>query len=277
MKIGIDLGGTNIRAGLVDRGAIMKKRCEPCKADMSEQTILNQLKELIAALLEPGVERIGVGVPSVVDVEQGIVYNVANIPSWKEVHLKSILEEAFHLPVAVNNDCNCFALGEYHFGVRRQYRNIVCITLGTGVGAGIIIDGKLYMGNNAGAGEIGSLPYLLHDYEYYCCSHFFVREYGITGKDAYEKTCAGDLRLLPLWDEIGAHLGALLKAVLFTYDPEAIIIGGSIANAFRLFSKKMYDVLQTFPYPATVERLKIMVSDNENSALLGAAMLECKG
>ncbi|MDR1681732.1 MAG: ROK family protein [Prevotellaceae bacterium] len=273
MRIGVDLGGTNIRAGIIDRNAIIKKLSEPCKAEMPEQAVLGQLKEIISALMPPGVESIGIGVPSVVDAERGIVYNVANIPSWKEIPLKSILEEAFQIPVMVNNDCNCFALGEYHFGLHRQYRNIVCITLGTGVGAGIIIDGKLYAGNNTGAGEIGSLPYLRHDYEYYCSSRFFLHEHGITGKDAYERTCAGDRSLLPLWNEIGNHLGALMKAILYTYDPEAIVMGGSISNAFRFFSAKMYESLQSFPYPATIERIKIMVSKDEDSALLGAAAL----
>ena len=273
MRIGIDLGGTNIRAGIVDGGVLVKKLSEPCKSGMPEQAILNQLKKMISALLAPGVERIGVGVPSVVDVERGIVYNVANIPSWKEVHLKSILEEEFHLPVAVNNDCNCFALGEYHFGTGKIYKDMVCLALGTGVGAGIIIDGKLYTGHNAGAGEIGSLPYLLHDYEYYCSGCFFRKEHGITGKEACEKGRAGDPHALQLWRETGAHIGNLIKAVLFAYDPQAIILGGSVALAFDLFSKTMYESLRRFPYPETVERLAILHSQKEDVALLGAAAL----
>jgi glucokinase len=273
MKIGVDLGGTNIRAGIVDCGATVKKLSEPCKAKMPEQAILNQLKEMISALMVPGVESIGVGVPSVVDVERGIVYNVANIPSWKEVHLKSILEKEFHLPVAVNNDCNCFALGEYYFGTGKIYKNMVCLALGTGAGAGIIINGKLYAGHNAGAGEIGCLPYLAHDYEYYCSGNFFIKEHGITGKEAFKRGCAGDRHTMDLWNEMGLHIGNLIKAVLFTYDPQAIILGGSIANAFNFFSEKMYESLKRFPYPETVERIAIRNSQKEDVALLGAAAL----
>jgi glucokinase len=273
MRIGVDLGGTNIRAGIVDRGATLRKLSEPCRAGMSEQVILGQLKAMISALLVPGVEGIGIGVPSVVDVERGIVYNAANIPSWKEVHLKSILEKEFRLPVAVNNDCNCFALGEYHFGAGKAYQNIVCLALGTGVGAGIIINGQLYTGHNAGAGEIGSLPYLAHDYEYYCSGCFFTREHGLTGKEAYERGCAGDPHALSLWRAAGTHIGSLLAAVLFAYDPQAIILGGSIARAFDLFRDTMRESLRRFPYPATVDRVAILPSQKDDAALLGAAVL----
>jgi glucokinase len=189
------------------------------------------------------------------------------------VHLKSILEKEFHLPVAVNNDCNCFALGEYHFGTGKIYQNMVCLALGTGVGAGIIINGKLYTGHNAGAGEIGCLPYLAHDYEYYCSGCFFVKEHDITGKEAYERGCAGDPHALHLWRETGAHIGNLIKAVLFTYDPQAIILGGSIAHAFDFFRETMYESLKRFPYPETVERIAILPSQKKDVALLGAAVL----
>jgi glucokinase len=273
MKIGIDLGGTNIRAGVTNDGEVIRKRTEPCKAGEAAEVIINQLKTMISALVTPIVKSIGIGVPSVVDAEKGIVYNATNIPSWEKVHLKAILEEEFHLPVAVNNDCNCFALGEYHFGTGKMYPNMVCLALGTGVGAGIIIDGKLYMGNNTGAGEIGCLPYLAHDYEYYCSGCFFLKEHGLTGKEAFERGRAGDQHALGLWRETGVHIGNLIKAVLFTYDPQAIVLGGSVANAFDFFKEAMYESLRDFPYPETVARLTIRCSQKEDVALLGAAIL----
>ncbi|GHT42572.1 sugar kinase [Bacteroidia bacterium] len=273
MKIGIDLGGTNVRMGIVADGKIVDKLAESCKADAAEEVVVDQLKAMIRRLLNPSVESIGIGVPSVVDVEKGIVYDVANIPSWKKVHLKDLLEAEFKVPVAVNNDCNCFALGEYHFGAGAGSKNIVCLALGTGVGAGIIINGKLYVGNNAGAGEIGCIPYLDADYEFYCGSRFFAEKHALTGKEAYERVRAGDMQALSLWQEAGAHIGNLLKAVLFAYDPEMIILGGSISNAYAYFVDAMRESLKTFPYSETVERLKIRVSQKEDIALLGAAML----
>lgn len=273
MKIGIDLGGTNVRAGIVENGTIIRKIAEPCRADKSEMEVLDHITGMIRQLMTDDVKGIGIGVPSVVDAEHGIVYNVANIPSWEEVHLKTILEEEFHIPVAVNNDCNCFALGEYRFGEGAAYKDVVCVAMGTGVGAGIIIDGKLYMGSNTGSGEIGCLPYLDLTYEHYCGSYFFSQIHGITGKDAYDRAVQKDPVALKLWAEMGEHIGNLMNAILFTYDPQAIILSGSISNAYDFFSGTMYETMQKFPYPETIQRIHISVSKKEDIALLGASEL----
>lgn len=276
MIIGVDLGGTNMRVGLVKGGVIVQKEIVPCPSQATEQEVLLCLERLTGRLMCPEVVGIGVGVPSVVDADKGIVYNVANIPSWKEVPLKRILEKRFSVPVFINNDSNCFALGEKRFGKGRAYRNMVGITIGTGIGAGIIIDHKLYGGRNTGAGEIGSLSYLEHDFEHYCSSGFFVRYHGLTGKEAAEKAISGDARALKIWEEFGSHLGELMKAVLFTYDPEAIIIGGGIASAFPLYEQAMNEILLGFPYKETVKQVKILVSRIEDVALLGASALAGK-
>ena len=100
-----------MRVGLTDGSTLVNSVIEPCPSKEAEEVVINQLKRQIAQLMSPEVNSIGIGVPSVVDSVQGIVYNVANIPSWKEVHLKELLEQEFGIPVAVNNDANCFALG----------------------------------------------------------------------------------------------------------------------------------------------------------------------
>ena len=174
MRIGVDLGGTNVRAGLVKDGHIVRLLSEPCKADRPEGEVVDHIASLIGELMQPEVSRIGIGVPSVVDAARGIVYNVVGIPSWREVYLKDLLEKRFSVPVHVNNDCNCFALGVCRFGEASAFSDVVCVALGTGVGAGVVIGGKLYCGRDTGAGEIGSIPYLDRDYEYYCSSRFFV-------------------------------------------------------------------------------------------------------
>lgn len=273
MKIGIDFGGTNTRVGIVDNGTIVKLISEPTLSDKPEQIILDHLKGLIHRIITPEVKGIGIGVPSVVDAERGIVYNVANIPSWKEVHLRQILEDEYHVPVAVNNDCNCFALGEFAFGEAKGYLDAVCMTLGTGVGAGLIIDGKLYAGSNTGAGEIGSIPYLDHDFEHYCSSLFFIEKHNITGKELYEKAKQGDVYGLELMAEFGRHLGNLINTLLYVYDPQVIVIGGSIALSYEFFSEAVYEKLAAFPYPETVKRLRIHLSKKDNIGLLGASML----
>ncbi len=273
MKIGIDLGGTNMRVGLVDGLALVKKEVSPCPAQESSDKVLAQLEELVERSMCAEVEGIGIGVPSVVDAEQGIVYNVANIPSWKVVPLKRLLEERFSVPVSINNDSNCFALGVKRFGEGREFHSMVGMTIGTGVGAGIIINDTLYSGRNTGAGEVGSLPYLDYDFEHYCSSGFFVRYHGMTGMEAGIRAAKGDLQALEIWNEFGAHLGELMKSVLFAYDPEAIVVGGGIASAFTYYESSMWKAMSGFPYQETVKRVKILVSQVEDAALLGASAL----
>lgn len=273
MNIGIDLGGTNMRVGLVENGELIRKEMVSCPSKATCEEVLAQLEGLIERVMCPEVQGIGVGVPSVVDSEEGIVYNAANIPSWTEVPLKRLLQERFAVPAHINNDSNCFALGVKMFGEGRQFQNLVGMTIGTGVGTGIIINGELYCGQNTGAGEVGSLPYLSYDFEHYCSSGFFVRYHHLTGKEAAEKAAAGDAEALEVWDEFGAHLGELMKAVLFTYDPEAIVLGGGIASALAFYEGAMRKAMLTFPYEETVKRVKVFATQIEDVALLGASAL----
>ena len=273
MKIGIDLGGTNMRVGLTDGATLVNSVIEPCPAKETEEVVLNQLKRQIAQLMSSDVTGIGIGVPSVVDSVCGIVYNVANIPSWKEVHLKEQLEKEFGIPVAVNNDANCFALGVWKYGEGKGTRDMVGLTMGTGIGSGIIINGQLYNGVNTGAGEIGSLPFKDADYEFYCSSRFFSHLHGDTGANFGKRAQAGDAEAIAVWNEFGQNVGELIKAVLFTYAPEAIIIGGGIASAFPLFEAPMRASLESFPYPANVAATRIMPSTLPNAAILGAGAL----
>jgi len=273
MIIGVDLGGTNIRAGVINDGAIISLNQALLVEKESQQKTISQLISVIAPLITPEVIGIGIGVPSVVDVEKGIVYDVVNIPSWKRVELKKILETEFRIPVSINNDVNCFALGEHHFGQAQAFSSIVGVALGTGIGAGIIINNSLYTGSNCGAGEIGSLPYLDKNFEYYTSSIFFKSEHSTTALKAYEEAMKGDKNALDIWAQYGFHLGNILKAILYTYDPEAIVLGGSISKAYSLFEKSMKTALTDFQFPETIHKLKIMKTEIDNIALLGAAAL----
>ena len=140
----IDLGGTNIRAARITDGEMEQHIAVGCHADGSEQEVFDQLYSLIDQLLDSRVSRIGIGVPSVVDFKRGIVYDVQNIPAWKEVHLKERMEQRYHIETRVDNDVNCYVLGEKYFGCARNFSDIVGITLGTGIGAGIIINNAIY-------------------------------------------------------------------------------------------------------------------------------------
>ena len=273
MRIGVDLGGTNMRVGLVSDSRLVEKEIRPCPSKGTKEEVLLQLEEQIAQLMNSEVTGIGIGVPSVVDSREGIVYNVANIPSWDEVHLKALLEKKFGIPVQVNNDANCFALGVWHFGEGKGCENMVGLTMGTGIGSGIIIGGQLYNGLNTGAGEIGSLPFKDADYEFYCSSRFFSQLHGDTGANFGKRAQAGDKEAIAVWREFGTNVGELIKAVMFTFAPESIIIGGGIASAFSLFETSMRETVDTFPSPANVKGTHIAPSTLADAALLGAASL----
>ncbi|QIP17063.1 ROK family protein [Spirosoma aureum] len=273
MTIGVDLGGTNARVGLVDNGTIVRQRSMVLQDKDSLSATLAQLIDLIRPFVESSVNSIGIGVPSVVDIDRGIVYNVANIPSWEEVALRDILEKEFDLPVFVNNDVNCFILGEHQFGLAQGYRSAVGMAIGTGLGSGVVIDNQLYTGSNCGAGEIGLLPYLDKNIESYAAGDFFESVHHTTALEASQAALLGEPNALKLWDEFGKHFGNAVKVVLYTYDPEVIILGGSIAKAFPFFRTTMFESMADFAYPVTLRRLKIFQSQNENIALLGAAAL----
>jgi glucokinase len=273
MNIGIDLGGTKIQVGIEHEGKIIHKTKALLKEKNDLQSTLNQVKQFIKPLTAYEVEGIGIGVPSVVDVEKGIVYNVTNIPSWKKVALKDILEKEFKLPVFVNNDVNCFAIGEHKFGKGKDYSNMVGLSIGTGLGSGIIIKNKLYAGVNCGAGEIGLLPYLNHNIEYYASGNFFSAEYQTTALDAFTAAKNGEKEALEQWKAFGQHFGAAVQVVMYTYDPQAIVIGGSVANAYPYFEEAMRESFSDFIYPESFKKLKIHLTKNEDIALLGAAAL----
>jgi len=274
--IGIDLGGTNIRAGWVSGDELIHLESKRIDMMQSEETVIDAIFELIGSHSHQEVEGIGIGVPSVVDTEKGIVYDVQNLPGWEEVHLKSITEERFNLPVRVNNDANCFALGEYYFGKGKPFDSLIGLNIGTGFAGGIIIHGRLYEGNNCGAGEFGTIPFKDTILEHYCGGLFFEREHRRSGEKLAEKANKGDIRARAAYQEYGRYVGFAMKSILYNYDPEAIIMGGSVSKSYSLFKDSMMEELDDFAYPKTLDNLTIEVSDKENIAIFGAAALFLK-
>ena len=271
--IGIDLGATNVRAASVAANVLSEIVTQRIRSKGTEEEVLQDVFAVTDALITKEVAAIGIGVPSVVDVEEGIVYDVQYIPSWKEVHLKKHMEARYHLPVFVNNDANCFALGEYYFGKGKGYNSMIGLTVGTGVGAGIIINKKLYAGYNCGAGEFGTVDYLDKIYEYYCSGSFFENVYGLKGEEVFEKAKQNDAQALKLYDELGEHLGNCIKMILYTYDPQLIVLGGSVRHAYPFFEKAMWKRINTCVFTKSAARLIVETSSLQNSGILGAAAL----
>ena len=271
--VGVDLGGTNIRAALVENSHIEKLLTKPTNSAGTVDEVLNDIFEIFDSLINSSVLAIGIGVPSVVDAKTGVVFDVQYIPSWVEVPLKKIIEARYNLPVFVNNDANCFALGEYHFGKGKGTESMIGLTIGTGLGSGIILNKKLYAGSHCGAGEFGMVDYLDQFVEYYASGQFFQNVHGVNGATVFEKAKAGDVSALNLFKEFGVHLGNAIKLVLYTYDVSLIILGGSVRNAYPFFKETMWERIQTFAYKNTLQDLRIEVSELQNSGILGAAAL----
>ena len=269
------MGGTNIRAARIGDQGIEAMRSIPCPSKASKEEVIDSLVNLIDPLMSPDVVAIGAGIPSVIDIDKGIVYQAANIPSWDEVPLKDILTDRFHVRVDLENDSNCFTLGIARYGEGRAFRHFVGVTLGTGLGAGVIINGQLYHGFNGGAGEVGSLPYRDSDFEHYCSSHYFVEQCGMDARSLAQEAAQGNEKALSVWKQFGAHMGEMVKALMYAYDPEAVVLGGGIAKSFPLFKEAMIEEIQSFPYPKSVEHLHVIASTLDNAALLGASTLNC--
>ena len=271
--VGVDLGGTNVRVGKVSGEAVTARATRRISGKAAEEVVLEEIFETIDRVIDDQVAGIGIGVPSVVDVERGIVYAVENIPAWREVHLKERLEERYARPAHINNDANAFALGELHFGKGRGHRNIVGLTIGTGLGAGIIIEGRLYYGVNCGAGEIGAIPYRDHTVEAYAAGQFFQREAGLDGGVVFERAEKGDAEALRLFHSFGLEVGHAIMTILYAYDPELIVLGGSISRAFAFFEGGMRERMRDFAYQHALKSLVITCSENEDVAILGAAAI----
>ncbi len=274
--IGMDIGGTNARAGLVVNGKIIKLETTSLKSQGTVQEGLDQIFGLIEQVLTPEVTGIGIAFPSIMDVEQGIVYDVQNIPNWKRVELKAILEERFELPVRLNNDANCFALGEYYFGQGKDYNTLVGLITGTGVGGGIVINGKIHSGANGGAGEFGMVPYRDKYIEYYASGQFFTNHDNRSGEQLNKLAQAGDETALRLYNEYGFHLAQAIKTVQYAIDPEIIILGGSVRKSYPLYQQAMWKAIDHFAFSHSRPNIRIALSEDDYIAILGAAALHIK-
>ena len=273
MQLGIDIGGTTINMGLVKGSDIVAKQTVPSfKTEWNKQQTLDYLCENISGILSPEVEHIGIGVPTLVDPAKGIAYQAANIPSWDEVNIKEAVEKRFNIPVSVNNDSNCFALGAVaRLGIKE--RIVVGITLGTGVGVGVIVDGKLLDGSHCGVGEIASLPYNGCDYEEFCSKKYFMAR-GLEGKSAQEEAEKGNPAMIEVFNEFGRHLGEFLAVVMYAYDADCIVFGGGFAYGHPLFGESMKKALATrYPYTKALESLKIEYLPQGDIPVLGASKL----
>jgi glucokinase len=271
--IGIDLGGTNLRAGVVSEGVLQPVISRAIYGHETQGKVLDQIFNVVDEIINNEVAAIGMGVAGLVDPSSGILYDAVNIPSLSKMDLRSVLEQRYNIPVKIENDANCFTLGEFYFGGAKSYDSVVGLTIGTGLGTGIIANGKLFTGKHGGAGEFGMISYLDKNIEYYVSGRFFEHMYRLKGEDVHKRALAGDTEAIGMYGEFGRHLGEAIKLILYALDTECFVIGGSLKTAFPFYSQSMWDTVAGFEYKRIVSTLKIEASSLANSNLLGAAAL----
>lgn len=273
--IGIDLGGTKVNIGLVQGNKIIRQKNVKLPKDSSVkedviQLIITLTHEIIGTDI---IEGIGIGVPSILNREKGIVHEVQNIPSWKEVPLADILIKEFGIPVLLDNDANCFILGEFYFGKGKNTKNVVGVTLGTGMGTGIITNKHLMSDANGGSGEFGMIPYKDGITENYCSGQFFKNIHNKNGEEMFKLANSGDKSAIRIFEQFGYHLGNAIKTIMYAIDPQKIIIGGSIVQSKTFFESSLQKSIQEFAYKKTLDSFVLEFSETPNIAILGASSL----
>lgn len=273
--IGIDLGGTKVNVGLVEGDKVISTEYAKLPQNSKNKwdvidLIVGLTKDVISG---SKIDGIGIGVPSILDRKKGIIHEAQNIPSWHEVHLKDILAKEFGVQVYLNNDANCFALGEYYFGAGQGHEHFVGLTLGTGMGSGIITNGRLLNDANCGSGEFGMIPYKDGIVEDYCSGKFFRNHYNSIGEELMKLANKGDVKAIQAFEQFGTHLGNAIKTILYAIDPQIIVIGGSVLRSVSLFENSLQNSIQDFTYKRVLESFEIKYSITPNIAVLGAASL----
>jgi glucokinase len=302
----VDLGGTNIRAGVVDdQGSIRFRFKDSTARSANRDAIVRTIVEAFRSSeqqgngLRPGA--VSVGVPGAVDIAKGIVVTAPNVPCLNGFDLVAALEQELQIPAILENDANAAALGEAWQGAARGCHYIVCVTLGTGVGGGIILEDKLLRGANGAAAEIGHMavepflgvpcscggkgclevyaaaPAVLRMTREGLPSHQKSTLHQIDDLSAERVYCAGlkgDELALEVFRRMGVYLGVGLANLINILGPEMIVLAGGLVNAWDLFENHMLQEVAERAFPSAVAQVPIVRAERgDDAGLVGAARL----
>jgi len=310
-NIGVDIGGTNVKIALVDeKGIIAYSNSVPTRAEMGyEYTIQNIINTIKESLKESNndianVGGIGFGLPGQIDSMNGIVRLLPNIPGWVEVPLAKIVQSEFNVPVKLDNDVRVATLGELNFGAGKGCQNLVCITVGTGVGSGIVLNGQLVRGASMTAGELGHVI-VEKDNGQICgcgargCLEAYAsgpsvvkmaKDYIAGGKSTkfkeiaqgneitpfmvYEAAKQGDAVAKQIFNIVGEYLGVALVSVVNLLNPEKIIVGGGVGQAGDLILNPVREAIQRRCIPTSAAAVEVVQAQlGESAGVVGASIL----
>ena len=278
--ISVDFGGTRIRAAVVySNGRCGPLVCKSTERHRSAEQIIANLAEVIekAWRKRDGIAAITIGVPTVLDKKKCLV-ECDNLPSMGGFPLGKRLQKHFNVPVMLFNDAACFTMGEWWRGIAKGTKNFCGVTLGTGIGVGIIIDGKMYYGSHGCSGEIWKSPFGTGIIEDYVCGRTIEQEYEkrtgrhYGGEEISVLAKKGDLYALETFAQFGRSLGRVISFLINVIAPEIIVFGGSVSQSFDFFSETLSEVVLSGTVTGKKVRLK-KSKLGEKAALLGAAKL----
>lgn len=312
-RIGIDVGGTNVKIALVDKsGKIIYSNSVPTYAKMGYEYTVNNIKQAIKDLMKEtnttakDIDGIGFDFPGQVDYKTGVVKLAPNIPGWVNVPIAQMIEEEFHIPTRIDNDVRCAALGEMKFGAGKGCENFVCITVGTGIGSGLVVNGQLVRGASNAAGEIGHIKLQMKDglicgcgdtgcLEAYASGPSIVamaQDYIKGGKSTKFREMAaaeggeitpymvakaaeaGDPVAKRIFAIVGEYIGIGLTSVINLLNPEKVIIGGGVAEAGDLLLDPIRKTIKERAMVVAGSAVEIVPAQLGNSAgVIGASML----
>jgi len=312
-SIGADLGGTNIVSAIVNyQGKIVNRLKVPTLTERGKEAIIKRIIETIhenivqSTIALNDIIGIGIGAPGPLDIKKGIINFAPNLPGWRDVPLRKILEDEFNMKVVLENDANAAAWGERCFGIGRGVDNLVCFTLGTGIGGGIIIDGKIYHGNNYGAAELGHMTVNKDGPRCNCGNYGCLEAYSsATGiknrignrikegikseflnfdddklfeslrlKSIFETARKGDRLTKSVVEEAISYLGIAIANIANILNPEMVVLVGGITNEGNKLLIPLRREVKKRAFYFNYKFLKIVIGKlGGNAGVLGAAAL----
>ncbi len=284
--LGIDIGGTAIKLGRFDQaGNGLQFLTIPTPQPATPEAVINAIVSAMSQI-DPDrtAQAIGIGTPGPSDPTGRIAKLAINLPDWINVPVADRIESKLGLPCHIANDANCAALGEAWKGAGQKYKNLVLLTLGTGVGGGIILNGSLFTGHNGAAGELGSISFNPDGHpcnsgnrgslEQQLCISAVVRRSGKDPSILGQLARSGDPEALKFWQDYGRDLGIGLTTLVYVLNPEAIVIGGGISGSSDFFfDAALAEINQRVSAPSR-EGVKLLKAELGNQAgMFGAAKL----
>lgn len=303
--IGVDLGGTNLRVALLNSdGIILNKHKEATQAALGWKNVVERLVCAISRQRQIAVQRglnvatVGVGAPGVIRMETGVVVRSPNFPDWNSLPLRDHLEKELHIPVVIENDANAAALGEQWRGAGHGISSMILLTLGTGVGGGIVLNDKVWHGADGMAGEIGHMT-LIPDgrsctcgntgcLEMYASARGIVQSYNeeliktksetqpvfiqVTSENVYQAAREGDTIAQRVMKNMGRMLGIGIANLINIFNPQMIVIGGGVKDAWPLFIGATREEIMKRAFQVPAERTQIVPSLlGDDAGMVGAA------